>query len=179
MKLFIVTFFLSLFGTGNSALAAFYDPPRPVLRTVPIEKLFVPSGFDDNDNAQIILYGTFPNTCYSVAPISGRVDVNGRTIIIRNVSYFRSGCWCASVDVPYNQVVELGILPAGHYEIIVENNAGIREAAGTLEIHPAMREIETGTPPPDDFLYALVQDAFIADPDSVPSSLIRIWDFRR
>ena len=33
-------------------------------RFVKLEKIFIPSGFDDNDNIEVFVYGQLPNLCF-------------------------------------------------------------------------------------------------------------------
>ena len=39
--------------------------PHPILIQAPVEKVFViTDGFDTNDNVEVVIKGSFPNSCY-------------------------------------------------------------------------------------------------------------------
>ncbi|MCB0418058.1 MAG: hypothetical protein KDD39_10425 [Bdellovibrionales bacterium] len=48
------------------------DADKPVLQAVSAAKAFIPVGFDDNDQSQLVIAGRFPNTCYQVGPCKSR-----------------------------------------------------------------------------------------------------------
>ena len=50
---------LGVLGFGARAFA----DDSAVLVQAPIDKVFVPLGFDDNDKVELIIHGQFPNTC--------------------------------------------------------------------------------------------------------------------
>lgn len=101
------------FATG--AFAGNPKPPTPFL-TVP-RHTFAPPGFDDNDNAQIVLAGELPDTCYQIGPVSAAVDVKTHEIRVRSTAYFYHDRICMEVIVPYVQTIDLGTLPAGNYTV--------------------------------------------------------------
>ncbi len=49
-----------------AASAAAHGAPRsvPKLVVAPVDNVFVPAGFDDNDNVEVVLQGYFANSCY-------------------------------------------------------------------------------------------------------------------
>jgi len=91
----------------------------PVITGVPVDHVYAPKGFDTNDNTQIIVSGFLPNLCYK-SPRS-KVEIQGNTINIHMESMY----WeimdvdCVQVIVPYLEVVSLGNLNAGTYDIRV------------------------------------------------------------
>lgn len=124
---------------------------KPELVVQPPENTFAPLGFDDNDNSQVVLYGNLPNTCHKAGPTHYKVDKDRKTVFIRNEVYFYPGCWCAEVLVPYLQTVNLGMLPAGEYDIVVENSDGTFKKMSTIPVAVSR------TASPDDYLYAPVE----------------------
>jgi hypothetical protein len=62
--------FVAVFIAGSAKT----DPPaQPYRVELPLEAALAPiSGYDDNDNIQVILHGALPNACYYVteSPIS-------------------------------------------------------------------------------------------------------------
>lgn len=112
------------------------------------EKVFVPAGFDDNDHAEIVLYGHFPDSCYRAGEAAAKFT-NGH-IVVTNFAYRDEGPNCLKVLVPWTTTVSVGVLRTGTYPIDVQ--APNREPIpfGRLGIEPAQnRSI-------DDYPYAYV-----------------------
>jgi hypothetical protein len=127
--------------------AASAQADGPDLVTAPVDQVFSPFGFDDNDNAEVVLHGTFPNTCYKTGPVEGRVDTAAGVIFVRAQAYrYRGGC--AQVLVPFTQSVKLGTVPAGTYRVVVEDRPGSTTTPLTVA--------QARTPGADDYLYAPV-----------------------
>jgi hypothetical protein len=120
----------------------------PGLVAVPVTSVFVPVGFDDNDEAQIILDGMLPNTCYRLAHTEVEPTEGG--FIVRQLAR-RFGGMCIPSFVPFWTEVSLGRLTAGEYKI------GVVEGPGdaSLSVAPAPTSSQ------DDFLYAPVQDLVV------------------
>jgi hypothetical protein len=119
----------------------------PELVTAPVDKVFSPFGFDDNDNVEIVVHGTFPNTCYKTGPVEGRVDAEAGVITVHAQAYRYNGV-CAEVQVPFTQSVKLGTVAVGTYRIVVDE----RPDATTTDLVIARAR----TPDADDYLYAPV-----------------------
>lgn len=105
----------TLFVTG-----AFAGTPEE--RQVPIEHVYAPSGFDDNDNVEIIITGNLPNLCHK-AP-SSKVSVYDKTIEIKVTSlyYGENNPFCPQMSVPFVEKISLGLLEKGEYEILVNRD---------------------------------------------------------
>jgi hypothetical protein len=132
------------------------DPFLPKLVTSPVDRAFVPTGFDTNDNTEVILQGYFPNTCYKVGPTTFVVDEVNKTIEIEASSYKYTG-GCALVMVPFIQTVSVGMLKSGTYIISVKD----RPATVTAPLGVT----DATTSNPDDFLYAPVATVSIENVD--------------
>lgn len=117
---------------------------QPVLVTAPVDKVFVPSGFDDNDNVEIVVHGSFPNTCYKIGPATATVAAGVVTVEAKAFLYRSIGC--IQMIVPFTQSVKLGIVNTGSYEIKVEDRPNVE----TVPL--AITRARTASP--DDFLYA-------------------------
>jgi hypothetical protein len=156
MKSLLTFFSIALLG----AQLSFGDqllPTAPETVTVAFAKVFVPSGFDDNDRTQITIEGVFPNTCYKVGPYATQIDLKTRTITIQQQAYRYQGI-CLQVVVPFHQVVDLGLIPQGEYKI-VDSASG--SALSVIRIDIAKKS------EPDEYLYAPITDAFITtDPEN-------------
>ncbi len=58
---------------------------QPTTVDVPIRKAYLPKGFDNNDNVQLIVEGEFRNSCYKVG--ATRVEVEPGVIKIFQSAY--------------------------------------------------------------------------------------------
>ncbi len=126
------------------------------------EQAFIPSGFDDNDNAQIVLDGWYSNTCYKSAPTEVTVDEAQKVISIKNKAYFNDAAMCVAMMVRFTDVIDLGLMRAGQYRVMVgEKQNGKFAPMGTLRIASRQRLAAQGKSLSDEVLYAPVQDVFI------------------
>ncbi len=97
------------------------DDLRPTVVDAPIHAMHTPSGFDDNDVAQIIIEGEFPNTCYAVGRAIVRAqleDLEQGVIKVHLEALHSKRGNCLQVETPFIKVVDLGVLPAGKYSIL-------------------------------------------------------------
>lgn len=121
-------------------------PPEVV--TSPVDHLFVPKGFDNNDNVEVVVTGKYPNPCY--VRNASSAEVREDKIFITVTALQRDGGEdCEAMSVPFSETVTIGNLQAGNYEIIV--NASSRyEQKGGLDVAVSR---STGV---DDHIYAIV-----------------------
>ena len=87
----------------------------PQIVSVPIEQSYIPLGFDDNDRVQVMIEGTFRNSCYKVASYKVTAGDSGE-VIIQQFAYKYPGI-CLEVLVPYTQTVDLGLMKSGTYTL--------------------------------------------------------------
>jgi hypothetical protein len=139
-------------GLMLTQIAAADDLPAPSLVTSPVNKVYVPLGFDDNDVSEVILRGHFPDTCYKVGPASAVVNEATKIIEITASAYHYAG-GCAQVLVPFIQTVKVGVVKSGSYTIKVID----RPDATTTDLNV----VEANTSSPDDFLYAPVENVAV------------------
>jgi hypothetical protein len=138
---------------SSVALASEGRQPRPELVRAPVDKIFVPHGFDDNDNVELILKGEFPSTCYKAGPVSFNIDQASHKIIITAQSYRAQQTICADVMIRFVQPVHLGVLDEGTYTVEVQD---------TPQVAPLQLTIERAKKPTqDDYLYAPVDVASV------------------
>ncbi len=141
----IVLMLASKHSLGNTTL-------NPVLVEVPIQKSFVPMGFDSNDRVQLAIGGELRNSCYKIASNSVVVDPDQKIITVKQQAYVYLG-FCLMMIVPYSEVVTLGIVDKpGDYQI---RDASSGKTIGKIKIDLA-RTLEQ-----DEFLYAPVSDAVL------------------
>lgn len=143
--------FLAVLGMLHVPALAHAQSPHGI--TSPVEKIFIPDGFDDNDNVEVVLQGSFPSTCYKVGKTSSVVNTDAKVIEITATSYKYDGeSRCNEVEVPFIQKVKLGVLEKGVYKIHVRD---VPAAAGVLPV--ASRHTEA----PDDYHYAPVANVVV------------------
>jgi hypothetical protein len=115
----------------------------------PVQHLFVPHGFDNNDNVEMVVTGKFPNTCFSLGKTE--VEVEGEVIRITVNSLFRGIPYpqCQPLSVPFTQTVTIGSLQAGNYKVIV-NGGTAYELKNTIAV------VESASHSVDEHLYLAV-----------------------
>lgn len=115
----------------------------------PVDHLFVPAGFDNNDNVELVVTGRFPSTCYSRNKVE--VKVHNDLIDVKVTSFTRrdSRVNCLAMTVPFTEVVTVGNLQAGTYRVAVnsQTRAGLRDRLTVSESRSNSM---------DDFIYASV-----------------------
>jgi hypothetical protein len=102
----------------------------------PVEKVFIPAGYDDNDGVEVMIHGEFANGCYRL----GKVDVvnpenEGDPYIVHvkaNLYKPEEGVFCIQATIPYLKPVNLGIMKQGIHELVV--NPGPKEVRKTIVI---------------------------------------------
>lgn len=148
-----MTYLLTLLLTVNAIYSArvFADTNmQPKLVATAYDKTYIPNGFDDNDRVQIVAEGLFANTCYRPAPANVVINTPSKTITLSPSAFYYSGM-CLMVLVPYDQVLNLGILPHGHYTVL---QSGERKPLAEFDIRKAI------SPNADDYLYAPISQAY-------------------
>lgn len=146
-------FGLALVGAFQSSMAN-TQPMTKATSMVP-EHVYVPPGFDDNDNSQVIFEGEFLTTCTQVGPTEYFIDESSMTIKIDNVVYEHDLPFCLQTIVPYKKVVNLGQLKSGKWKVYFKTDQANWAPEKMIEIsaapHPAL----------DDFTYGPVDQAFV------------------
>lgn len=147
MKLFHISLLvlLCLAAGGNAA------DTDPELVKVPLKRAFIPVGFDDNDQVQLLVAGEFPDSCYKLGPYSMKKTERG--IEVLQYAYRYKGM-CLDIIVPFSQVVELGITRAANHSVI---DVVSGKELGQIPVNKAK------TSAIDDELYAPVSEAMILD----------------
>lgn len=112
---------------------------------------YVPDGFDTNDNVEIVGEGTFTDSCFR--PATPKVEVNSedKTVTVYAEAYKYSGVMCLQMLVPYHQVLDLGLMKAGQYNVIRGEDMN---SLGSLKVRIASNS------DPDDYPYAPVSQAY-------------------
>lgn len=125
------------------------NPPSKV--AIAYERVYAPAGFDSNDQVQIVGTGQFSTGCYRHAETVVDIDTEKKTITLGPAAYKYNG-FCLQLATRFERVIELGILPAGDYEIYQKNHS---KRLGVLNVKEATSD------EPDDFMYAPISQAFL------------------
>jgi hypothetical protein len=125
------------------------------------KKAYVPFGFDDNDQVQIVGEGMFKNTCYRASETTVKVDEASHVITVSPTAYEYKGM-CAQMVLPFDRVVELGVLSVGDWSIVQIDGSQI----GHVQIAKAL------TKSPDDYLYAPISQAFFHQKDKTSEFIL-------
>lgn len=92
--------------------------------TAPVDHLFVPAGFDNNDNVEVVVTGKFPNPCYSMNKVDVKVIEDSIKINITSIAKkFQALRTCDALKIPFSEKVTIGSLQAGNYKVIVNENS--------------------------------------------------------
>ncbi len=132
------------------------------------QDVFLPPGFDDKNNIQVIVSGYLPNTCFKTGTAAAQVDEKEKKIYITNTAYSYGGAWCAEILIPYVHTVNVGLLAAGQYEVLVQDKKEQSHSKGILNVAVSVPK----TYSPDDYLYAPVQDVYLDNPAAVQPNLV-------
>lgn len=95
----------------------------PTDSPVPVNHIFSPAGFDADDHSEVVVTGYLPNLCYK-APQT-KVTIVGKKVNVGvsalNIS--RINTYCPEMIVPFMQVVNVGVLDKGKYQVVVNENS--------------------------------------------------------
>lgn len=141
----IAAFSLMMHGVANAK-----DKTGPEEISAPVTKIFVPKGFDDNDNSEVILKGEFTNSCFQVGRSGSTVDDAKKRVIVWATAYKYAGENCLEVKTPFIQSINVGMLKSGEYTVVYKYNENLR-----ADLSVAVRTTES----PEDYLYAPVVNA--------------------
>lgn len=121
------------------------------VRLVPVDKVYVPSGFDSNDNTELVVTGYLPNKCYKSPQHEVKVLNNVVYVYITALYHDSFGAACAenSMIVPFMETVSLGVVAAGDYKIVV-NPQMPQQLKSSITVKEAIASTI------DDFEYAYV-----------------------
>lgn len=144
MKNSLMALILGVVSVG-AASVSFADSKSSQLVPIDAARIFVPTGFDDNDNTQIVLDGYLPSGCYRLARPLLTVDENTRTIRVQAMArYFDIPC--VEARIPFQLEVDIGLLPVGTFTAFTSKD--------TIFQNFTVREALTAGP--DDFTFAPV-----------------------
>ncbi len=119
-----------------------------------VDKVFVPMGFDSNDNVEVIISGHLRDTCYRAGQAKYTIDEEKKTVYLEATvfNYTRADVVCLEVMTPFMFKVGVGILNSGKYKIVLKTPNPTQQKIEMLEVS------ESTSSQPDDYLYAPVQN---------------------
>ncbi|RZA07842.1 MAG: hypothetical protein EOP11_06570 [Proteobacteria bacterium] len=164
------TFAFLAAGTLGASLSAFAVDPNPLLPVVvkiKPEHVFIPPGFDSNDNAQLVVTGALRNTCYKQGATTARVDEASKKIFITQEAFKYNSAWCAELMADYVKTVDLGVVKEGKYQVLVNDGEDKPVAMGIMNI------ADNKAPEPDSNTYAPVEEVVITNKDGKRELTIR------
>lgn len=130
---------------------------NPVKVPATFKRIYVPEGFDDNDNVQFVGEGVFSSSCYRYSDTVVSVNHTDKIINITTSAYKYNGM-CMQLVLPFDRVVDVGILKQGTYTIN-QGQTGVQ--VGSIVIKSSTRG------EPDDNLYAPISQALFTSKNGV------------
>lgn len=118
-KLILVTALLSSFAHAGLKIIP-----------APVNHVYVPVGFDNNDSVEVVVTGYFTNTCFSRNTVKVEVKDDKINIAVSAIANSER-LFCAEMIVPFKEVVSVGNLQGGDYEINV--NGTLKESLSVKE----------------------------------------------
>jgi hypothetical protein len=131
------SFILSVLSFAIFCTASQAEPERTRVTVLKPEVIYTPRGFDSNDNAQVVISGSFTGYCMKTRSIEKKIDLNNRRIYLTHSVTIADGCTDLAMYIPYSTAVDLGPLPAGQYEIGAQDENGSFIRMGALPIAKA------------------------------------------
>jgi hypothetical protein len=126
---------------------------QPTVVLAPVDHLYVPQGFDSNDSVEVVVTGTFPNACFSRNQVDVKITGDVIDIKVTAISPDHRALlgerFCPQMLVPYKEVVALGNLQGGEYEIRVND-------ASRYALRDKLAVGEASSNSVDDDLYAAI-----------------------
>jgi hypothetical protein len=90
---------------------------------VPVDHVYSPTGFDSNDNTEVVVTGFLPNLCYK-APKSTVSIKDGKVSVEVKATKIQPGLgFCVQVVVPFMEIIKVGVLDKGKYLVSVNENS--------------------------------------------------------
>jgi hypothetical protein len=117
---------------------------------VPTDDIYVPKGFDSNDNVEVVVTGFLPDLCYH-SPQAKVIKTEGKNIIIEVKALYKTDMngACPEVIVPFTETVEVGVLDKGDYNLIVNQGQ-------PTSLNTPLAVGDSFSPYIDDFVYLSV-----------------------
>jgi hypothetical protein len=135
---------VATYGCGdarNSWLGVRSGNEEPILLSA--TKVFVPKGFDDNDQVQVVIDGWLNNSCESATTAKVNINHETREVEVLPMGVRKEGV-CAQMRRRFNLTAAIGILPAADYRVYANDRM----------MDESLSVAESNSSGPDDFSYA-------------------------
>ncbi len=142
-----MNYFFVLVSLMTSLAFAQYSP---VEKLVPLEHVYIPFGFDSNDNTEVIIAGYLPNTCYKAPRAKFHINQGKIEITVSALYYKNEHQPCTQVTIPFVEVASLGPMYQGAYNVVANQGTAFEKRAHLL-VSPSVSNTK------DVYLYARVQ----------------------
>lgn len=129
-----------------SAPAMSHHQKQVWLAEVPADGVFIPKGYDSNDDIELIVDGYLPNLCYKNPQAFVEVDKNIINVSVKALSSDNGMVACAEMVVPFIHSFSVGVLDRGLYEVHLNG-----KKSGELFVE------ESSSSAMDDLIYANVE----------------------
>ena len=84
-------------------------------KTIPVNDVYIPSGFDSGSDAFVVVHGMFPHSCYKLKGVE--VDHIGPALHEVTTRANVTEGLCLTVIIPFHREVQLGKLAVGTHKI--------------------------------------------------------------
>lgn len=121
----------------------------PIELKAPVDHIYVPTGFDSNDTAEVIVTGYLPNLCHKSPATDVEIKGNHINIEVTTLYYDGTSPFCPSMIVPFTKSIKLGLLDKGDYKITVNERS-------PYELESKIKVARSTSQAVDDFQYAYV-----------------------
>lgn len=138
---------LLILSAALAAPTAAHANENGALTVISVKDLFIPVGFDDNDQVTVVVDGYLPDSCYKLAHIDVHYLPDQHKYVVFQFARKYHGV-CLDALVPFTTEVQLGTLPMGDFAV---------EVGGAAAADLAISEATSAGP--DDHLYAAVEKA--------------------
>jgi hypothetical protein len=116
-----------------------------------IDHIFVPKGFDSNDTIEVVVSGSFADSCHGRNGVT--VEKRNQQVVLNMIAVERTPVdpeQCLSMKIPFMETVNLGQLDAGTYQVISMVNGKVVQAETLTVTEPLSEAV-------DNHIYAMVE----------------------
>jgi len=111
----------------------------PTERNIPISNLYTPQGHSELEQSEVVVTGFLPNNCHKNPNVGITIEDKKISLRVTSLYYGENNPFCAEVITPFEEVVHLGKLDAGFYDVVV-NEGDSMQLSGELVIEDAFGE---------------------------------------
>ena len=117
----------TMFLTLLLLISGFAQASTPVSMKIPVDNIFSPRGYDTLDSSEVVVEGILPNGCHRIPKTSYTVKGNTIFIEVTSLVYNQPNTFCPEVILPFIKTVDVGVLPKGKYDVVVNNGTSFEK----------------------------------------------------